>query len=92
MIFSNGICRNFTAMSSRTLLFDHVHSGLGVRSIYKFILIFLWPFPRMSSHMHVGWTVGCVRKINVLSMMPQEMSLTETATEFISLSRRVPCV
>ena len=27
VVFSNGVCITFTAMSSRTLLFDHVYGG-----------------------------------------------------------------
>jgi hypothetical protein len=67
--------------------------GLGVHSMYKFILIFGGgPFPRMPSLMHVGWTSVCARKINVVSMIPEEMSLTETVTVFTSLARLVACV
>ena len=70
-----------------------MYSGL-VFVLYtnSFLYFFLWPFTRMPSHMHVEWTVGCARKINDVTMMPHEMSLTETVTEFTSLSCRVPSV
>jgi hypothetical protein len=59
----------FLFVFSKSFMFI-VHSGLSVHSIYKFAFIF-WLFPRM----HVGGTVGCAYKINVISIISYKMSL-----------------